>query len=190
MRFGDTFWPSSPKESLVLSLATGCLPGIVHNLQKRRQIECYYVLCLKNAAVEGVSLYTCDEQKAYLECMFIYGEIFQIIPFAGFFKGLAQQVSTIFSDPLGMIFAGLNFYCKMEPAGAMHAGCIIAHLVPTLAEITDDIMGFADSESWQVGDVCEEALKPVDDLTAKSEDETDEDSSEEDTTQEGEGETD
>ncbi len=165
--FTATIWPSSPKDSLVLSLATGCLPGIVHNMQKRRQVECYYVLCLKNAAVEGVSLYVCDEQKAYLECMFIYGEIFQIIPFAGFFKGLVSNVQTIFADPIGMIFAGINFYCDMQPAGALHAGCVIAHLVPTLAEITEDIAGFVDTESWQVGDVCEEALKPVDDLNMK-----------------------
>jgi hypothetical protein len=198
--FNAEIWPSNPKESLVLSLATGCLPGIVHNLQKRRQVECYYVLCLKNAAAEGVSLYVCDEQKAYLECMFIYGEIFQIVPFASFFKGLAENIETIFADPLGMIFAGLNFYCDMQPAGKLHAGCVLAHLVPTLAEITEDIVGFADTESWQVGDVCEEALKPVDDLktnaekSLESENETDEegqteeDTNEEDTNQEGEGE--
>ncbi|MDD5086205.1 MAG: hypothetical protein PHV16_00465 [Candidatus Nanoarchaeia archaeon] len=190
--FVATIWPQNPKDSIVLSLATGCLPGIVHNLQKRRQIECYYILCLKNAAVEGVPFYSCDAQKSYLECMFIYGEIFQIIPFAGFFKNLAGHIETIFSDPLGMIFAGLNFFCDMQRPGKPHAGCILAHLVPTLAEITEDIAGLFDTKSWQVGDVCEEALKSVDDLTknigsSESEDETSEDSSE--TTQEGQGQT-
>ena len=166
MRLGDAFWPSSPKDSIILSLATGCLPGIIHGLQKARQTECYYVICLKNAASEGISLSVCDEQKAYLECMFIYGEIFQAIPFVGFFKGLAGQFNTIVSDPLGLIFGGLNFYCKMQPAGAPHAVCVLGHLVPTLASIADDIIGLADADSWSLsGDVCEEALKPMSETT-------------------------
>ncbi len=194
MRFGDAFWPSSPEDSIVLSLATGCIPGIIHGLQKRRQVECYYVLCLKNAASEGISLSVCDEQKAYLECMFIYGEIFQVIPFAGFFKGLAGHVETIFSDPLGLIFGGLNFYCKMQPAGAPHAICVISHLVPTLASIAEDIVGFVDADSWSLsGDVCEEALKPMPETTEEDEEDTEETDNADESTQddnEGEDETD
>ncbi len=192
MRFGNAFWPSSPRESIVLSLATGCIPGIIHGLQKRRQVECYYVLCLKKASDEGIPLSVCDEQKAYLECMFIYGEIFQVIPFAGFFKGLAGHFETIVSDPLGLIFGGLNFYCEMQPTMATHAICVIGHLVPTLASITQDIIGLADTDSWWIsGDVCEEALKPMPEpekeTTTKAEEgteETDEEGVEEDQTTE------
>jgi len=180
MRFnsgeGATFWPTSPKDSIVLSLATGCIPGIIHGLQKARQVECYYVLCLKKAADEGIPLSVCDEQKSYLECVFIFGEIFQIIPFAGFFKGLAEYVETIFSDPLGLIFGGLNFYCEMQPTMAGHAVCVIGHLVPTMASIAEDIIGFADTKSWWIsGDVCEEALKPMPETTEEvAEEETNE----------------
>jgi len=179
MRFsggkGATFWPTSPKDSIVLSLATGCIPGIIHGLQKRRQVECYYILCLKKAADEGIPLSVCDEQKAYLECMFIYGEIFQIIPFAGFFKGLAEQFSMIVSDPLGLIFGGLNFYCEIQPTMATHAVCVIGHLVPTMASIAEDIIGFADTDNWWIsGDVCEEALKPMPETTEEDTEETDE----------------
>ncbi len=183
MRFGNAFWPSSPKESIVLSLATGCIPGIIHNLQKRRQIECYYILCLKKAADEGIPLSVCDEQKAYLECMFIYGEIFQVIPFAGFFKGLTEQFSMIVSDPLGLIFGGLNFYCELQPTMAGHAICVAGHLVPTLASITQDIIGFADTDTWWIsGDVCEEALKPMPETTEDEGEDTEE------TDEEGNGE--
>jgi len=174
MRFSGGFWPSSPKESIVLSLATGCLPGIIYNLQKRRQVECYYVLCLKKAADEGIPLSVCDEQKSYLECVFIFGEIFQIIPFAGFFKGLASEFETIVSDPLGLIFGGLNFYCELQPTMAGHAICVSAHLVPTLASIVQDIIGFADTDNWWIsGDVCEEALKPMPETTEEGINETD-----------------
>ncbi|MBU4493010.1 MAG: hypothetical protein KKA61_01445 [Nanoarchaeota archaeon] len=180
MRFSGVFWPTSPKDSIVLSLATGCIPGIIHGLQKRRQVECYYVLCLKKAADEGIPLSVCDEQKAYLECVFIYGEIFQVIPFAGFFKGLAEQFSMIVSDPLGLIFGGLNFYCEIQPTMAGHAVCVIGHLVPTLASIAEDIIGFADTESWWIsGDVCEEALKPMSETTEEDTEETDEEEDEE-----------
>jgi len=184
MRFGGgrgaSFWPTSPKDSIVLSLATGCIPGIIHGLQKARQVECYYVLCLKKAADEGIPLYVCDEQKAYLQCLFIFGEIFQIIPFAGFFKGLAEQFTMIVSDPLGLIFGGLNFYCKMQPTMAGHAVCVIAHLVPTMASIAEDIIGFADTDSWWIsGDVCEEALKPMPETTEEVAEEGTEETNEE-----------
>ncbi len=185
MRFsggkGATFWPTSPKDSIVLSLATGCIPGIIHGLQKARQVECYYILCLKKAADEGIPLSVCDEQKAYLECVFIFGEIFQIIPFAGFFKGLAEQFTMIVSDPLGLIFGGLNFYCELQPTMATHAVCVIGHLVPTMASIAEDIIGFADTESWWIsGDVCEEALKELPETeTTKAEEGTEETNEEE-----------
>jgi len=190
MRFNDgegaTFWPTSPKDSIVLSLATGCLPGIIHGLQKARQVECYYVLCLKKAADEGIPLSVCDEQKSYLECVFIFGEIFQIIPFAGFFKGLAEQFTMIVSDPLGLIFGGLNFYCELQPTMAGHAVCVIGHLVPTLASIAEDIIGFVDADSWSLsGDVCEEALKPMPETT---EEDTDDEEGTEETDEEGENE--
>ena len=162
MGFGNTFWPSTPRDSIVLSIATGCLPGIIHNLQKMRQIECYYVLCLKKAADEGIPLSVCDEQKAYLECTFIYGEIFQIIPFGGFFKGLAGQFNMIVSDPIGMIFGGLNFYCKMQPTLKTYAVCSLGHLIPTLGSIVGDIQMYFDTDTWSLsGDVCEEAMKPL-----------------------------
>ncbi len=156
------FWPSSPKDSIVLSLATGCIPGIIKNLQKMRQVECYYILCLKQASEENIPLYVCDEQKAYLECKLVYGEIFQIVPFASFFKSLTTNFQTIVYDPIGMIFGGLNFYCAYEPTASSHAVCVLANLVPTLVSITDDITALFESETWEVNDgFCEEALKKL-----------------------------
>ncbi|MBI4149575.1 hypothetical protein HY491_03945, partial [Candidatus Woesearchaeota archaeon] len=35
-----------PQNSLIVSLATGCLPGVIYNLDKARQIECTYAYCL------------------------------------------------------------------------------------------------------------------------------------------------
>jgi len=118
--------------------------------------------------------------------VFIFGEIFQIIPFAGFFKGLAEQFTMIVSDPLGLIFGGLNFYCELQPTMAGHAVCVIGHLVPTLASIAEDIIGFVDADSWSLsGDVCEEALKPMPETT---EEDTDDEEGTEETDEEGENE--
>ena len=47
-------------------------------------------------------------------------------------------------------------------------------------------MGYVDTESWQVGDICEEALKSVDDLTIETEPE--DETTEEDMSQEDNGE--
>ncbi len=125
---GITAWPASPKESLVLSIATGCLPGVISNLQKWRQIQCNYGVCLKESAKNNLPLKVCDDQRGYLECKYIFGEIFQLVPFAHFVKRMLGKLTEMLTNPLKLIFGASSFLCKIYVPGT-DAGTTSLHII-------------------------------------------------------------
>ncbi|MFH0978767.1 MAG: hypothetical protein V1837_05700 [Candidatus Woesearchaeota archaeon] len=139
--FKSAPWPQSPKDSLVLSLATGCLPGIIDKLQQWRQIQCNYGVCLQQSTNQRIPLKVCEDQKSYLECKFIFGEIFQIIPFANTFKQLGNYIYTIFSDPFSMVFSITQLICTplvtTNPQG--HFLCVAQKFVAEFSKVIVDL---------------------------------------------------
>jgi hypothetical protein len=51
------------KDSMVLSLVTFCIPGIIYNLNKYRQIQCMYAYCLQEYVKAGLPISVCEDQK-------------------------------------------------------------------------------------------------------------------------------
>ena len=157
---GATIWPQSPKESIVLSAATGCIPGILYNLEKQRQIDCAYLLCLKKEVPNGIPLEACKSQKEYASCKYFYGQVFQLIPFANFFQDLSLQIKTVVQNPIGLIFGVINFQCDTVPGNLNSAVCIWGKTIPELGKLINLFDSFKDTLNWKVnGDVCKEALK-------------------------------
>lgn len=156
--------PFSPKDSLILSMATGCIPGIVYNLRKWRQIECSYVYCLRYGIVDGVPVSVCEQERSYLKCKYVFGEIFNLIPFAHFFKYVGNIVQTLLHDPVSLIFGGAVFYCEqMHPTNFMSYVCILAKNIPELAKIADDLVRFAENKRWDLdADMCDAAFEGLD----------------------------
>jgi hypothetical protein len=144
----------SPKESIVMSTLTLCLPGIVYNLNKLRQIQCMYVGCLQNNAAAGLPLRACEMQKHYASCKYWWGELFQILPFTGlinYFSGLIKQ---IFSTPLGFVDTALAFACEYQIKAKYQGGlanlCLINDLAGLVANVYKDLEGAG--ESWEIPD--------------------------------------
>jgi len=103
------------KDSLILSiLPPPCLPGIVHNLNKYRQILCMYANCLETSADADYPIQACEDQKEYAVCKYFLGEFFKIMPFALFVDYLSGLLYQLFSDPLRMIvtLADMAMDCK------------------------------------------------------------------------------
>ncbi|MCI0557125.1 MAG: hypothetical protein MN733_01415, partial [Nitrososphaera sp.] len=74
------------KNSLILSIACLCLPGIIYNLDKLRQIDCFKAVCLHDdVKLNGYPASFCSEMHGYLTCAFVVGEVFSLFPFAAFF---------------------------------------------------------------------------------------------------------
>ena len=152
------------KDSIVLSVATLCIPGIIYNLNKLRQIECMYVDCLENAVPEGLPLTACEEQKDYSTCKYWWGELFRIMPITGLFNRLSELVREALSSPFGVVDIVLGQVCAHSVMASkipykygstsMAAVCLVNDLLGVTAEVVEDIKGIG--EGWEIqNDYCE-----------------------------------
>lgn len=104
--------PPHPRDSLIMSIATLCIPGIIENLQKARAIECQYVVCMKTNIPQGIPAFNCDYQRAVNWCVMVWGEIFQLVPFTDFIDGMGTFVKNAISDPVTAIAIIFQLTCK------------------------------------------------------------------------------
>lgn len=96
------------KDSLVLSTACLCLPGIIYNLEKMRQIYCFEAVCYHDMVKEnGYPVSFCNGQYNYMWCTFVINEVFAGAPFVGLFNRMMDMALSIVSNPLigvGIVF--------------------------------------------------------------------------------------
>ncbi|MBU0628842.1 MAG: hypothetical protein KKC75_06645 [Nanoarchaeota archaeon] len=164
-------WPETPKDSLILSVFTGCLPGIIYNIEKWRQIQCNYGVCLWDSAENNIPIKTCEDQKSYLECKFWFGEIFQLLPI-WWLRGILEKITYILSDPLALIFALADYIiCPISPA-PLSGACKLVKGIAITAQIFVDIQALFDTNNWKVqGDMCEVYFDRLDELEGEGDEE-------------------
>ena len=143
----------NPRDSLILSTAFLCAPGVLHNLQKARAIDCQYIKCLKSTAV-GMPIQSCVDQRNYGWCSYVWGQIWNLAPFKMLFT-LTNHVRNFLTDPARAISvipkAACYFGCtkigKIEGGGC--SLCTIVAAFDTVVDVGCDL-GLA----W-AGDYCE-----------------------------------
>ncbi len=164
------FASAGVKNSLILSTVCMCLPGIIYNLNKYRQIECQYLSCLKSTAY-GTPKYVCDQTREYMKCKYVYGEIFQIIPFAPIVNALTQMIKKAFTNLATLTTAAFKLaFCipKWSPwlsAPGAATACYWLQWADTTTQVMCS-MGIGPGDSctavWrdndETGDLCEDAL--------------------------------
>ena len=132
----------NPRDSMAVALLTGCIPGIIYNLDKWRQIQCMYAHCLQEGVKQqGLPIIACEDQKSYAECKYITGEIFKVFPVTALFDYYMSLVKNLLSDPLGVIELALGFFCKPKiPGGTWdYHICTIGKIMAIIGEIAGDI---------------------------------------------------
>ena len=135
-----TAFPSDPSQSLILSIASLCVPGVFYNLQKARSIECTYLDCLHNKVPGGTPPFMCDRLRNYGWCRYVFGEIFQIIPFANFIQDIVGTISRLLSNPISLTLGIVQFSCNSAIAKAVpHGICSTARYVVLLGDTMQDI---------------------------------------------------
>ncbi|MBD3310033.1 hypothetical protein GF351_02330 [Candidatus Woesearchaeota archaeon] len=145
------------KDSMVLSMLTFCIPGVIYNLNKYRQVQCLYAYCLQEYSQAGLPLSVCEDQKHYLTCKYIMGEVFNLIPFVAIFDHYTGLIKEALSDPFSMIGTGLgllcNNYCE-APYEDLHSACAIVKIASLLGETVGDVINIIDT--WELDrDYCE-----------------------------------
>ncbi|MBW2979612.1 hypothetical protein DRZ77_03015 [Candidatus Woesearchaeota archaeon] len=131
-----------PYRSLTMAVATLCIPAIIYNLDKLRQIDCRYLYCLKNEVPAGiVTVRGCKELRRYMACKYVWGEVFEFIPFAKFVdRGLALLKSYL-KDPIALVRLGAAIYCKKWCAGSNigTVECSVAAWTFAILDLINDI---------------------------------------------------
>ena len=160
---GSPVKATSLTDNLVLSVAGLCLPGIVLNLEKYRQIQCRYIGCLENDVKTGVAtVESCRELKDYQECKYIWGEVFQVIPFAGAVDQLLGVLKSILTDPVGVIELVIVQLCGAawcEISGSGRGWCNFFGVLVWLIDLVESVIsGFNQIKTTTKADYCSQVL--------------------------------
>jgi hypothetical protein len=169
------------KESIVWSVATLCIPGIILNLNKYMQVECAYLVCMEQDVAAGMPVEACEAVYAYMSCTFWTGQILNALPFFQMWTNLWESFQQTLSDPLGFIFYFINLGLKCEAqcvpeesATARHKACSILGAVNLLGDAINEIMGMFQDDYWEVGS-DEDYCSQWEDLQEDEDDEDDDD---------------
>jgi hypothetical protein len=164
------------KDSLIFSIVVPplCVPGIIYNLDKWRQIQCQYGNCLLTDVREnGLPASYCRDQKHYLECRFVLGEIFNLIPFAPLVNYYLNMLQNILSNPLAIIGAIAGLICGKDcgqGTGVPYWLCAGLAIASQLGKTIQDIQNFKTASDF--GSVNQNACNDFEDAVDDYESET------------------
>ena len=165
--------PFNIKDSLILSVACLCLPGIIYNVEKFRQVNCFKAVCLHDYVKEqGYPTSYCNEMKGYLTCALVVGEIFSLIPFAAFFDQLINMVLEVLTDPVALFTLGIGaicmYTCPTEGSWAF-IGCALAKTVATVGEAVAAYKDVTETKSWLLTPVGDDYCKRMEKIKSEME---------------------
>jgi len=168
---GEGYWGNvDPQNSLILAIFARCPAAIIFNLQKARAIDCEYINCLK-LSKQGLPPSICQERRGFQWCKFVWGEIFNLVPFTAAITLIGQQILQALSSPLALMGAVIKgsciAACQIPAPGAVCTSCTIAEYANVVLEISCDLGlgGSGCTPFWKtlnqdVGKgVCKQALK-------------------------------
>jgi len=115
------------KNNVYLSAITLCVPGIIHNLEKYRQIQCFYGYCLQDLTATGIPAASCEKQKAYMECKYFVSPAFKIFSLVNIFDNFMNMVKNIISDPFAAFGFIANLVCP--PTQGTWTACRMVRVV-------------------------------------------------------------
>lgn len=159
-----TYFPKSPleymnpRDSIVVATLTACIPGIVHGLDKFRQVQCMYAHCLQEGVgKQGLPKTACDDQKSYATCKYVVGEIFNLIPYTALFFFYSNLIRDVLKNPFKILGAGIAASC-LPLCGQViedpHFACILPKIVAMIGETAQDVQNIIDDGFEMRDDFC------------------------------------
>lgn len=156
------------KDSLVWSTACFCVPGILYNLNKLRQINCRYATCLMDDMKnKGIPKSYCSDTKHYQTCNFVMGEVFSLLPIMAFLDKIYKMLVDVMSNPFAAVslvmgcicggckgvIPGVVDYCEGPMMGTLYTVCITTKTIAKIGDATASIMQLAktaNADYWKV----------------------------------------
>lgn len=133
----------NPEKSLISSIATVCLPGIIGNLEKARQVECEYALCLQTRfPSDGTPPVVCSMTRQYKWCV-IKGEQWAGMPFVQMLNDILQMVRQVFTNLGSLVYTTVTLACDIFNPSAQGASfCGIVNGAKSVMETMSYILNF------------------------------------------------
>jgi hypothetical protein len=103
---------ASIKSNFFLSIIGLCVPGVLENVEKLRQIECRYAVCLEKEVASGLAeVSQCKNLRKVMICKYFVGEVFALIPFADIPGKIGAFIQSMLHDPLSFLRNSLVLTC-------------------------------------------------------------------------------
>ena len=116
------------KKSMLFSLICFCIPGVVYNLERARQLDCVKGICYRDMIKVGVPISECDKQYSYNKCVYQSGWMSSLMGLIGI-QNLFNVVLSVIKDPLTYVWQltkwGAFKLCHVKPAWLSTASCIV-----------------------------------------------------------------
>jgi len=142
----STFAPAhSIKDNFYLSIAGLCVPGIINNLDKLRQIKCRKVYCLQNEVRGGLATVgQCNELESLLTCKYFIGELWYVIPFANFFDTVINGLWNAVKDPIALAHTTTILTCGTIclSTSSVSSTCSLLNYIWDVIGYIEQIAGF------------------------------------------------
>ncbi|MBI4151930.1 hypothetical protein HY496_03075 [Candidatus Woesearchaeota archaeon] len=164
---------STPYENIYVSAASICIPGLIYNVHKAREIQCRQILCYAKDVPAGLATYdSCDKLYDLEMCMFWSGPALDLTPLAGF-ADLGNIIRRAGANPLGLIktaeIVACFPACFTQAPGTLYA-CKAATALNKLVSVIDTIIGSIDRRPGLTGTAyCDEVEDlDIDSLTGQT----------------------
>jgi hypothetical protein len=114
------------KKSYFFSVSCLCLPGLLYNLQKMRQLNCARGVCLRDYTASGISsVKDCNDQFVYDRCVYVWGQ-FTSIAFSTVISDVMKMFVDFVKDPTKYGVSAAWFFAKK----GTRAACTNADTIP------------------------------------------------------------
>ena len=133
------------KENIYLSTAGLCIPGIIKNLNKLRQIKCRKIYCLKNEVKAGVAtVESCQKLEDLLFCKYWVGELWYIIPFTQVYDKMVNSIYTAVKDPIALVHTANIAACALfcSASGTSAKICSYTSYFWKIVDEIESVIGF------------------------------------------------
>ncbi len=90
-------------ENMYTSALGLCLPGIIYNLNKLREVQCRKIICYGREVPQGIAtIEGCNQLSDLLMCEWVWGPFYDFFLFGGI-AYLGNLLKNAFTSPLGLI---------------------------------------------------------------------------------------
>ncbi|MFH1668483.1 MAG: hypothetical protein ABIA62_01000 [Candidatus Woesearchaeota archaeon] len=154
-----------PKLSIITSVLSLCLPGIIMNLDKIRQLVCKKILCYRIDVANGRDAWRCDREFHYNLCTYVWGQIFAAIPIFQYLNQMGEFLQSVLTNPYALTGYLLQKGCDLacQCTGKACVGicgvCRTAQWASTIFTLVQDLIESTGSRfDMATFDLCGEAL--------------------------------